>query len=257
MAGTISADLSGLTILITGASSGLGAHFAEMAAGRGARVVVTARRRDKLEELVKGITAKGGEAHAVTIDVSDAASIRDGVAAAVKAAGPLHALINNSGVAPGRPLLAESAEEWDEVIATNLSGARHMAVEVARQMVEQKSGGTIINIASILGLRQGGHVTAYATSKAGLVQLTKQMALEWARYGIRVNAIAPGYIETPMTSAHFETEAGKQQLLRIPLRRLGQPHDLDGPVLLLLSPSSSFMTGSILVADGGHLISSL
>lgn len=257
MAGTISADLSGMTILITGASSGLGAHFAEMAASKGARVVVTARRRDKLEELVEGITAKGGQAHAVTIDVSDAASIRDGVAAAVKVTGPLHALINNSGVAPGRPLLAESAEEWDEVIATNLSGARHMAVEVARQMVEQKSGGTIINIASILGLRQGGHVTAYATSKAGLVQLTKQMALEWARYGIRVNAIAPGYIETPMTSAHFETEAGKQQLLRIPMRRLGQPHDLDGPVLLLLSPSSSFMTGSVLVADGGHLISSL
>ena len=132
-----------------------------------------------------------------------------------------------------------------------------MAVEVARQMVEQKSGGTIINMASILGLRQGGHVTAYATSKAGLVQLTKQMALEWARYGIRVNAIAPGYIETPMTAAHFDTEAGKQQLQRIPLRRLGQVEDLDGPILLLLSPSSAFMTGSVLVADGGHLISSL
>lgn len=257
MAGKITADLSGMTILITGASSGIGAHFAQMTASRGAQVVVTARRRDKLEELVAAIAAKGGKAHAATIDVTNATSIRDGVAAAVKVAGPIHALINNSGVAPGRPLLNESAEAWDEVIATNLSGARHMAVEVARQMVEQKSGGTIINMASILGLRQGGHVTAYATSKAGLVQLTKQMALEWARYGIRVNAIAPGYIETPMTAAHFDTEAGKQQLQRIPMRRLGQVEDLDGPILLLLSPSSSFMTGSVLVADGGHLISSL
>jgi len=257
LSGTITADLGGACILVTGASSGLGEHFSRMLAAKGARIIVAARRRDRLEQLVADIRAAGGKADAVTMDVSDAASIRAGVAQAKAITGQIDGLINNSGIAPARSLVDQSADEWDGVIATNLSGARNVAVEVAKTMIAGKTGGSIVNIASILALRQGSNLSAYATSKAALAQLTKQMALEWARYDIRVNALAPGYIETPMTAPFFQTEAGRAQLMRVPQRRLGQPADLDGVMLLLMSQSSSFMTGSIIAVDGGHLVSSL
>lgn len=254
---TITADLSGACILVTGASSGLGEHFSRMLAAKGARIICAARRRDRLDGLVADIRAAGGQADAVTMDVADAASIRSGVAQASALTGQIDGLINNSGIAPARALVEQTADEWNSVIATNLSGARHVAVEVAKTMIAERTGGSIVNIASILALRQGSNLSAYATSKAALAQLTKQMALEWARHDIRVNALAPGYIETPMTAAFFQTEAGRAQLQRVPQRRLGKPDDLDGIVLLLLSQASSFMTGSIIAVDGGHLVSSL
>lgn len=250
---SFSADLAGRRILITGASSGIGAHFARTLATHGAEVLMCARRVAALDALADDIRAKGGAASAFAMDVRDPASVK----AAVGAAGRIHGLVNNSGIAHGAALERESAAEWDDVIATNLTGARHVAVEVARAMIAQGEGGSIVNIASILGLRQGMHVSAYATSKAGLVQLTKQMALEWARHGIRVNALAPGYIDTPINGDYLASEAGKAMLKRIPQRRIGLLTDLDGPLLLLLSDAAAYMTGAVIPVDGGHLLTPL
>ena len=169
----------------------------------------------------------------------------------------IDALVNNSGIAHGNPLERESDADWNDVIATNLTGARNVAVEVARHMIAAGSVGSIVNIASILGLRQGLHVSAYATSKAGLVQLTRQMALEWARHRIRVNALAPGYIDTPINGEYLNSEAGKAMIKRIPQRRIGRLEYLDGPLLLLLSDASAYMTGAIIPVDGGHLLTPL
>ena len=250
-------DLSGKTVLVTGASSGLGRHFAGALAQAGAVVVVAARRREELESLVAEISAKGGKASAVVMDVTDLASVKAGIAEAMGPAGRLDGLVNNSGVTETVPLLDQSEAGWDRVLDTNLKGAWAVATEVARHWVAARSGGAIVNIASVLALRQGGQLSAYATSKAALVQLTKQMALEWARYGIRVNALAPGYIETDLNRDFFRSEAGQAMVKRIPQRRLGQPADLDGPLLLLLSDASAYMTGAVLAVDGGHLVSSL
>ena len=253
---SFSASLAGRRILVTGASSGIGAHFARVIASHGGVALVCARRRDRLEFLVNEIHAAGGRAEAFSMDVRDTASVRAAISAAVEAGG-IHGLINNSGIANGSPLERENDSDWDDVIATNLTGARNVAVEVTRSMIAQGQGGIIVNIASILGLRQGMHVSAYATSKAGLVQLTKQMALEWARHGIRVNAIAPGYIDTPINGDYLNSDAGKAMVKRIPQRRIGRLEDLDGPLLLLLSDASAYITGAILPVDGGHLLTPL
>lgn len=256
MPATLMADLTGQRILITGASSGIGAHFARMVAEHGGEALLCARSASRLEELSKEIHAAGGRASAFAMDVRDSASVREAVAAAARAGG-IQALINNSGIARGNPLERESDADWNDVIATNLTGARNVACEVARHMIDAKQGGSIVNIASILGLRQGMHVSAYAASKAGLVQLTKQMALEWARHGIRVNALAPGYIDTPINAGYLDSDAGKAMIKRIPQRRIGKLEDLDGPLLLLLSQASAYMTGAIIPVDGGHLLTPL
>lgn len=250
---SFSADLRGKRILITGASSGIGAHFARTLSAQGAEVVICARRLGALEELAAVIRADGGSAQAIAMDVRDPSSVRDAVAGA----GSLDGLVNNSGIAHGAPLERESADDWDNVIATNLTGARHVAVETARAMIAQGRGGSIVNIASILGLRQGMHVSAYAASKAGLVQLTKQMALEWARHRIRVNALAPGYIDTPINGDYLASEAGRAMVKRIPQRRIGRLEDLDGPLALLLSDAAAYMTGAVIPVDGGHLLTPL
>jgi NAD(P)-dependent dehydrogenase (short-subunit alcohol dehydrogenase family) len=250
-------DLSGKAILVTGASSGLGLHFAGTLATAGATVIAAARRRDELGKRVAEIGAAGGKAHAVVMDVTDSTSVKAGIAEAVRLTGGLDGLVNNSGVAQSVPLLDQTEEGWDRVLDTNLKGAFAVGTEVARHMVSAKRGGAIVNIASVLGLRQGGQVTAYATSKAALVQLTKQMALEWSRYGIRVNALAPGYIETDLNRDFFASEAGQAMIRRIPQRRLGQPEDLDGALTLLLSDAAAYITGAVLAVDGGHLVSSL
>ena len=250
-------DLSGKAILVTGASGGLGRHFAQRLAEAGARVVAAARRGAELEKLVAEIEAAGGTAHFVVMDVADMASVQAGVAEAVRLTGGLDGLVNNSGVTETVPLLDQTEAGWDRVLDTNLKGAWAVATQTARHMVAACNGGAIVNIASVLGLRQGGQLTAYATSKAALVQLTKQMALEWARHGIRVNALAPGYIETDLNRAFFASEAGKAFTKRIPQRRLGQPADLDGALLLLLSDAAAYITGAVLPVDGGHLVSSL
>lgn len=248
--------LCGETILITGASSGLGRHFAELVARHGARVVVGARRREELDVLTAEIRRDGGEAFAVTMDVTNMDSVRLGVAEAIRLAGRLSGLINNSGITETIPLLAQDEPSWDRILDTNLKGAWAVGTEVARHMKDHGSG-TIVNVASILGLRQGGQVSAYATSKAALVQLTKQMALELGRYNIRANALTPGYFATDLNRAFFQTAAGLSMIKRIPQRRLGRLEDLDGPLLLLASPASAYMTGSVVVVDGGHLVSTL
>ncbi len=250
-------DLFGKAVLVTGASSGLGAHFAEMLAEAGATVIAAARRKEELEKLVARIDESGGKAFAVVMDVTDTASVKAGVAEAIQLASSLDGLVNNSGVTETVPLLDQTEAGWDRVLDTNLKGAFAVATELARHWVASGKGGAIVNIASVLGLRQGGQLSAYATSKAALVQLTKQMALEWARHGIRVNALAPGYVETDLNRDFFKSEAGQVMLKRIPQRRLGQPADLDGPLMLLLSNAAAYITGAVLAVDGGHLLSSL
>ncbi|UEM23945.1 glucose 1-dehydrogenase [Skermanella mucosa] len=252
-----STDLSGHIAFVTGASGGLGRHFAITLARAGAKVALAARRPDALKSVAQEIEGFDGRAIAVPLDVTDAASVRAAVEAAETELGPITVLVNNSGVTETVAALDQDEESWDRVIDTNLKGAWLVATEVARHMVRLGHGGSIINIASILGLRQGGQVTAYATSKAALVQLTKQLALELARYQIRVNALAPGYIETDINRDFFGTDAGKALIRRIPQRRLGQASDLDGPLLLLASDGSRYMTGSVLAVDGGHLVGSL
>lgn len=250
-------DLSGRTALVTGASSGLGRHFATVLAGAGARVALAARRRESLEGVVAEIAASGGQAVAVPMDVTDAASVRDGVREAAGALGGLDILVNNAGTTVSKAALDHTEADWDGVIDTNLKGAFLVAQEAARVMKDGGKGGSIVNIASILGLRVAGHVAAYAASKAGLVQLTQALALEWARFGIRVNALAPGYMETDLNRDFLATDAGQALIKRVPQRRLGKLSDLDGPLLLLCSDASAYMTGAIVPVDGGHLVNTL
>lgn len=247
-------SLTGKTALVTGASSGLGRHFAGTLAAAGATMILAARRTDRLDERVAEIQAKGGAAHAVALDVTDATS----VAAAFDAMPAVpDVVVNNAGIAETKAALDITPAEWSRVLDTNLTGCFTVAAEAARRMKAAGHGGSIVNIASILGLRVGGMVAPYCASKAGLIQLTKALALEWARDGIRVNALAPGYVETDLNRDFFASDAGQKMLRRIPQRRLGQVSDLDGPLLLLCSEASAYMTGSVIAVDGGHLVSSL
>ena len=250
-------DVRGRVALVTGASSGLGAHFAAMLAARGARVVAAARRLDRLEALVRDIGARGGQALAVSLDVSKQASVDEAFARIAADVGAPDIVVNNAGVAQAKPSLELTEADWRGVLDTNLDGAWRVAQASARAMVAAKKGGSIVNIASILGLRVAANLLAYAAAKAALVQLTQALALEWARNGIRVNAIAPGYIETDMNRDFFRTEAGQHVVKRVPQRRIGEPAHLDGALLLLASDAGSYMTGSTVVVDGGHLVSSL
>lgn len=240
--------------LITGASSGLGAHFARVLAGAGYHVILAARRAEKLAELAGEIEAAGGSAEAVSMDVTDAGSVEAAFAAMSRAP---DAVVNNAGIPGEGSALDMSEEVFSQVVDTNLKGAFLVAQAAARTMRDGGKGGAIVNIASILGLRVAGGVPAYTASKAALVQLTKAQALEWARFGIRVNALCPGYIETPLNAEFFATDAGKALIKRIPQRRLGQLSDLDAPLLMLLSDGAAYLTGAALPVDGGHLVSSL
>jgi NAD(P)-dependent dehydrogenase (short-subunit alcohol dehydrogenase family) len=250
-------DVRGKVALVTGASSGLGHHFARTLAANGATVVAAARRTDKLGLLVDDILKAGGKAIAIPMDVTSRESVASAVAEAVKSAGVPDIVVNNAGIAQGKASIELTEDDWRSVLDTNLDGAWRVAQESAKAMIAAGKGGSIINIASVLGLRVANALLAYATAKAGLVQATKALALEWARYRIRVNAIAPGYIETDMTRDFFRTEAGQATIKRVPQRRSGKPSDLDGALLLLASDASSYMTGSIVVVDGGHVVNSL
>jgi len=249
-------ELAGRVALVTGASSGLGRHFARVLAGAGAKVVASARRLEALQDLCASIGAEGGEAIAVELDVTDAASIRSALAQANTGPG-LDIVVNNAGVTTTKPVLEVSEDEWDLVVDTNLKGTFLVAQEAARLMKERGRGGAIVNIGSILGLRVAQQVPAYVASKAGVSHLTKALALELARHGIRVNALCPGYIETDLNTDFFRTEPGQALIRRIPQRRLGRVSDLDGPLLLLCSDAGSYITGAEVVVDGGHLVSSL
>lgn len=250
----LSADLSGRHAIVTGASSGLGRHFAVVLARAGARVTLAARRLPALEETASMIVGAGGSVDVVPLDVTDAGSV---AAAFSGESPPFNIVINNAGIAHNAPALQTSAADWQGVIDTNLSGVFRVAQAAAGRMIAAGTGGSIVNVASILGLRVAGNVAAYSAAKAGVMHMTRSLALEWSRYGIRVNALCPGYIETDLNWDFFATDAGRALVRRVPQRRLGKFEDLDGPLLLLASEASSFMTGTEIVVDGGHLVSSL
>jgi NAD(P)-dependent dehydrogenase (short-subunit alcohol dehydrogenase family) len=249
--------LHGRVALVTGASSGLGRHFALTLARAGAGVAVAARRTDRLEALVAEIRALGREAWALTMDVSDAASVKAAFDALHDRDVIADVIVNNAGVAVSRPLLEQSEADWDSVVDTNLKGAWLVAQEGARRLVAASKPGSIVNIASITGLRVAGGVAPYCASKAGLIQLTQALALELARAQVRVNALAPGYVATELNHDFLASSAGEKLRARIPQQRFGRAEDLDGALLLLASEAGSFITGSVLAVDGGHLVSSL
>jgi NAD(P)-dependent dehydrogenase (short-subunit alcohol dehydrogenase family) len=250
-------DLTGEVALVTGASSGLGRRFAKVLAAHGASVVLAARRRERLDRLAEEIAADGGRSHGVALDVTDRAGIAQAFDAAEQAFGTVTLLVNNAGISGTlKRGLELSADDWRALMAVNLDAVWFTTQEAARRMVSAGKPGAIVNIASILGFRVGANLAPYAVAKAGVVQMTCALALDLARYDIRVNAIAPGYIVTEMNEQFFSSPAGEAMRQRIPQRRTGDPSDLDGTLLLLASRrASGFMTGSTVVVDGGHMLS--
>lgn len=249
-------NLNGKIALVTGASSGLGHHFSKTLAGAGAKVVVAARRRDKLDNLVQEITKAGGDVIAVTMDVTDSASIRAAYDEAEKKLGLVDIIVCNAGVATSQAFLEIDEEGWDFTMDTNVKGVMRTAQEGCKRLVAADKSGTVINISSLLGLACQTLQTSYATSKAAVIHMTRCMASEMMRYNIRVNSIAPGYFKTEMNAGFFDTERGKAYIKTIPARRLGRLEELDGPLLLLASEASSFINGTTLVVDGGHMVKS-
>jgi NAD(P)-dependent dehydrogenase (short-subunit alcohol dehydrogenase family) len=244
-------DLTGRAAIVTGAGKGLGRHLALTLARAGARLALAGRNLDHLAAVAAEIEAGDGRAIALHLDVRDGESVRRVVAAAETELGPIAILVNNAGVTVWKPALEQTEADWDVVLDTNLKGAWVMAQETARHMQRLGHGGSIVNIASILGLKAEKQVVGYAASKAGLVQLTRVLALELARYGIRVNAICPGYFPSEMTEGFLSGPLGETLINRIPQRRIGEHRDLEGPLLLLASDAGAYMTGSVLVVDGG------
>jgi NAD(P)-dependent dehydrogenase (short-subunit alcohol dehydrogenase family) len=247
-------SLQGKAALVTGASSGFGRHFARVLAGAGAKVALAARRLDVLEQLASEIRADGGEAAALAMDVTDRASVAKAVAGAEAALGPITILVNNAGVPSGAFFTKTSEEEWRSVMSVNLDGVFRVGQETARRMAANRTGGSIINIASLLGFGVIKGLSTYSATKAAVISLTKSMALELARDRIRVNALAPGYFATEFNDAYLASEAGKRMMARVPMARAGAVRELDGPLLLLASEAGAFMTGSVVTVDGGHLL---
>ncbi len=249
-------DLDGKTALVTGASSGLGARFARVLADNGAQVVLASRRLERLKELRAEIESAGGSAHVVALDVTDIAGIGEAVEQAEAQAGPIDILVNNSGVSTTQRLVDVAPDDYDFIFDTNTRGSFFVAQQVARRMIarnrdDPQRGARIVNIASMAALRVLAQIGVYCMSKAAVVQMTKAMALEWGRFGINVNAICPGYIETEINTEHWKTEAGQKLIRMLPRRRVGQPEDLDGLLVLLASDRSGFINGAVIAADDG------
>ena len=250
-------DLTGKVAVVTGASSGLGRHMALTLARAGARVALAARRVDRLEQLAGEIAAFDGRALPVVMDVTDGASVTRAIAEAETELGGLAVCINNAGIALKENIADVDDPAWTQTLATNLDGANRVARAAAAAMVAHGHGGSIVNIASVLGLRTSVRVPAYSAAKAAIISLTQSLALAHAKNSIRVNAIAPGYIETDLNRAYLQTSAGAKIVERVALGRFGQPGDLDGAVLLLASNAGRYMTGTTLVVDGGHTLAFL
>lgn len=254
----LAALLKGQHVLVTGASSGLGNHFARLFARCGSHVIIAARRMDKLKAVADELAGLGAASTTpLAMDVTDSASVQQAFATLASNGVALDVVINNAGISGDALALKQSVEQFDEVIATNLRGVWLVATQAARGWKDQARGGVIVNIASIQGERVAPGLSAYSASKAAVVHLSRNLALEWARHNIRVNTLEPGYISTDINRQLWEMDYGKEMIRRIPMRRLGQPEDLDGALLLLASSASSWMTGSTLAIDGGHLVSSL
>ena len=257
-----SIDLSGRVALVTGASSGLGAQFAQTLAGAGAAVVLASRRVDKLKELRARIEGEGGDAHVLELDVTDNDSIRAAVAHAETEVGSIDILVNNSGVSTTQRIQDVSEDDFDYIFTTNVRGAFFVAQEVGKRMLARSrgaapgsfTGGRIINIASMAGLKVLPQIGAYCMSKAAVIQMTKAMALEWGKFGINVNAICPGYIDTEINHHHWQTEQGQKLVNMLPRKREGTPQDLDGLIVLLASAHSDFINGAVIAADDGFAL---
>src|SRR6202048_1781363 len=247
-------DVSKEIILVTGASQGLGRQFARVLSAHGAAVVLAARQTAKLKSLEEEIKGKGGRAAAMQMDVTDTASIAKAIDGVEAAFGPVSVLINNAGIAIEKLATEQTEADWGAVINANLKGAYFLATEMARRMIARKQEGNIVNIASVLGQSVTKFLSPYTISKAGIIQATKAMALELAGNRIRVNALAPGYIDTEMNHDFWSTPAGEKLTKRIPQRRIGAESDLDGAILLLASDASRYMTGSVVTVDGGFLL---
>jgi 3-oxoacyl-[acyl-carrier protein] reductase len=247
-------DLHGKVALVTGASSGLGVRFAECLAENGASVVLVARRLDRLAEVKARIEKAGGRAVAVEADVRDRAAMVAAFDAAEKAFGTVTILVNNAGVVTAGRAIDLSEEEWRRVLSTNVDAVFYWAQEAARRMLAAGVGGSIVNIASVIAFGVSKGVIAYATAKAAVVQVTKGLALELAYKGIRVNAIAPGWIVTDLNRDYLMSDKGEALKKEIPIGRFGEERDLDGPLLLLVSDAGRFMTGATIIADGGQVV---
>ena len=248
-------DLKGKTALVTGASSGLGAHFSQVLGAAGAKVVLAARRENALAEQVESLQSLGIDAMAVAMDVTDRESVDTAVERAANESNGLHILVNNAGMADNARFLDMSEESWLRVVDVDLNGVFRVGQAVARQMAAQQSGGSIVNIASVLGLVVQPTQANYCAAKAGVIQLTNSMARELSREKIRVNAIAPGYFKTEINAEFFDSSAGQEYAKRLFPRRIGALPELDGPLLLLCSDAGSYMTGVTLPVDGGTLLS--
>lgn len=259
MAGSLenSFDLSGRVALVTGAGSGLGRSFAAALAEAGARVALAGRRADKLEQTAESIRVADGVAEAFSLDVTAPEQVDDAFVRIEAALGVVDVCVNNAGVSRSALLTEQSEDDWNAVIDTNLTAVHRVARTAANRLRAAERQGSIINIASILGYRVSAGLGAYIAAKSAVIQLTKAQALEWARFGVRANAIAPGYFETEMNAGFFDTPRGQKMVRRIPMRRIGEARELTGALLLLASDASSYMTGSTITVDGGHLCSSL
>jgi len=245
-------DISGRTALVTGASSGLGNHFARVLAAAGANVVAAARRADRLDRLVGDIAGSGGQAMALTLDVADASRMDAVLDAATERFGAVDILINNAGITYEGHSLDMSGEQLDRILDVNVKSIWHLSTKVARRLAARGARGNIVNIASICAMNAAPSLSLYAISKAAVVQLTKSLALDFWASDIRVNAICPGYFKTEMNAGLFDTEAGQKLIGRLPAKRLGEYRELDGALLLLASDAASFMTGAAIPVDGGH-----
>lgn len=247
-------SLKGRVALVTGASSGLGVQFAKALADNGAAVALVARRADRLKSLKDEIEGKGGRAVAIEADVTDHAAVARAFDAAEKAFGTVTILVNNAGIAHGGRAVEMPPEEWRKVLSTNLDAVFFWAQEAARRLLAAKKQGAIVNIASVLGLAVSKGAVAYAAAKAGVVQVTKALAVELAFKGVRVNAIAPGWFVTEMNDDYLSSEAGAAIKREIPMGRFGNSGDLDGALLLLVSDAGSYITGATVVVDGGQVV---